>query len=328
MARWRNGFVGVLIAAALFGAVLHASELHKFADLLGRIALAWLLVAVLLQVSTYISLAKGWQAVLQQAEARRFGLRPLLRTALCKLFADQALPTAGMGGNVLLVDQLVAMGARRGTAIAALLLTMRGFYGAYLAFALVAIFLLWVHGRATPLMVGLVTTFILVAVSIPALALWLRRRGSTPLPAIVERIRPIRQLLEVVSEAPAGLVRDNALFRRLLAFNALIFLADVMTLFACLHGLGVAAPPSTALIAFVLASIAVTLGPIPLGLGSFEVVCTSMLHLLGVGLEAALSATLLLRVLILWLPLVPGLLFTRTMISHQASKGRPQSGST
>ena len=77
---------------------------------------------------------------------------------------------------------------------------------------------------------------------------------------------------------------------------------------------------STALIAFLLASIVVPLGPIPLRLGSFEVVCTSMLTLLGVALEAAIAATLLPRVLILWLPLIPALLLTRRMITHQKSR--------
>lgn len=319
MSRWRNWFVGLLVAAALIGVVLHFSELRKFTELLGQMKPAWLVAAVTLQLSTYVSLAKGWQTVLQRAEHRHFALRPLIRTALGKLFADQALPTAGMGGNVLLVDQLVAIGAGRGTAVAALLITLRGFYGAYLIFAVTALFLLWLDGHATPLLVGVVTTFVLVAIAIPALALWLRGRGSEPLPPVIEHIRPIRQLLETVAEAPAALVRDRGLFLRLTGYNALIFAADVLTMFSCLRGLGVAAPLSTALIAFILASIAVTLGPIPLGLGSFEVVCTSTLTLLGVSLEAAIAATLLLRVLILWLPLIPGLLLTRRMMARRKS---------
>lgn len=319
---WRRWLAGVLIAAGLAGVALHLGDLRRFAQLLGQVRPGWLALALGLQLSTYLSLARGWQTVLTRAEGRPFPLLPLVRTALCKLFADQALPTAGMGGNVLLVDQLVAAGARRGTAMAALLLTLRGFYGAYLCFALLALFLLWLHGQATPLMVGLVTSFVLVAVAIPALALWLRERGSRPLPAMVEKARPIRQLLAVVGEAPAGLVRDRALFVRLLGFNALIFAADVLTLFAALRGLGVAVPPASALIAFVLASIVVTLGPIPFGLGSFEATCAGTLTLLGVGLEAALAATLLLRVLILWLPLVPGLVLTRRMMRRTPGRGR------
>lgn len=63
--------------------------------------------------------------------------------------------------------------------------------------------------------------------------------------------------------------------------------------------------------------LAVTLGPIPLGLGSFELVCTASLKLLGVPIEAALAGTLMLRVMTLWLPLLPGLfLMRRCLFGH------------
>jgi uncharacterized membrane protein YbhN (UPF0104 family) len=60
-------------------------------------------------------------------------------------------------------------------------------------------------------------------------------------------------------------------------------------------GLGVEVRLGTALIAFIMASIVVTLGPLPLGLGSFEVTSTATLHLLGVPVEAAFAGTMLLR---------------------------------
>jgi len=320
MKNWRNWFVGAIIAAALVGAVLHWGELRNFAGLLQRAEPGWLILAIALQLSTYVSVASGWQAVMLRAEGKRYPMRPLVRIALSKLFADQALPTAGMGGNVLLVDQLVALGATRGTAIAALLISLLGFYASYLLFALAALFLLWLQGEATPLMVGLVTSLVLVAIAIPALALWLRRRGDKPLPAAVENVRPIRQLLETVAQAPAELIHDRRLFFRVMLCNALVFGADIVTLYTCLWALGTAASLATALIAYMLAAIAVTLGPIPLGLGSFEVVCTSTLHLLGVPIEAALASTLLLRLLILWLPLVPGLVLMRRMLRRRGGR--------
>lgn len=323
MAGWRNWFFGLLIAAALIGVVLHFGEFRNFAALAERSQPGWLLAALALQLSTYVSLALAWRAVLLRSEGRRARLLPLVRIALCKLFADQALPTAGMSGNLVLVDQLVGFGASRGTAVAALLLSMLGFYAAYLLFALAALLLLWMHGHATPLMVGLVTTFVLVALGIPALALWLRQRGSKPLPRALERIRPIRQLLETMGEAPAELLKDRSLLLRVTLFNGLVFAADILTLHACLQALGTQAAVSTALIAFVLASIVVTLGPIPFGLGSFEVVCTSTLHMLGLGLAPALAGTLLLRFFILWLPLLPGLVLSRQLLQRT---GRATSG--
>lgn len=190
----------------------------------------FLIVAVVLQLMTYVSLALGWREVLRRGDGRRFRVLPLLRIALTKLFADQALPTAGMDGNVLLVDQLTAIGASRGTSVAALLISIRSYYIAYLGFALASMLMLWLHGEASPLLVGLVTSFILVAIAIPALALWLRRRGSKPLPALVEHIRPIRQLLETVVEVPSYLIAERGLLTRATLFNVLVFAADVLTL--------------------------------------------------------------------------------------------------
>lgn len=73
--------------------------------------------------------------------------------------------------------------------------------------------------------------------------------------------------------------------------NAGVFLADATTLQACPLSLGQPVSYGTALIALIMASIAVTLGPIPMGLGSFEAVSIALL-LLGVPLEAALAGTL------------------------------------
>lgn len=311
--RWRGWFLGLIAAAALVGAVAHWGQVEAFAALLRRARPEWLAVALALQLSTYASVASGWATVLRRAGSP-LPLRRLMRIAVVKLFADQALPSAGMGGNVLLVDQLRGLGTPRGTAVAALLVSMIGYYAAYAVLAALMLVLLWLHDRATPLMAGVVTLFLSVAFAIPALALWLRKRGSRPLPPAIERIAPIRSLLASVAEAPAALLRDRALLMRVTGFNALLFLADAATLYACLHALGEPAAFSTALIALIMASIVVTLGPVPLGLGSFEATSTATLHLLGVPVEAAFAATMLLRLLTLWLPLIPGMVLMRGTI--------------
>jgi len=318
---WRSWFFGLILAAALLGAVLHWGEIERFADLVRNAEPRWLGLAILFQLSTYASVAGGWSAVLRSAGTPR-SMPRLMRIAVSKLFADQALPSAGMGGNVLLVDQLRAIGVPRGTAVAALLLSMIGFYAAYALFALAMLVLLWLHDQATPLMAGLVTLFLAVAIAIPSLALWLRNRGSEPLPPRIEKIRFIRSLLETVAEAPGELLRDRALLVRVTACSALIFLADAATLLACLHALGQAAAFSTAFIALIMASIVVTLGPIPLGLGSFEATSTATLRLLGVPFEEAFAATMLLRVLTLWLPLLPGMLLMRGAIKSHPGRDR------
>jgi uncharacterized membrane protein YbhN (UPF0104 family) len=170
---------------------------------------------------------------------------------------------------------------------------------------------LWSHGHATALLVGLVTTFLLVALTIPALALWLRARGSAPLPDWIEQIGVVRKLLQIMGEAPKQLVTDRLLILRVAGFNALVFLADAATLALCLHALGEPLRAGSAFIALMMASIVATLGPIPMGLGSFEATSVAMLGMLGVRVEAAVAGTLLLRGLTLWLPLIPGMILIR-----------------
>jgi uncharacterized membrane protein YbhN (UPF0104 family) len=310
---WRRWFFGLVLTAALAGAVLHFGDIKRFAELVQEAEPAWLALAVMLQLSTYISVASGWSAVLKHAGTPR-PMPRLIRIAVTKLFADQALPSAGMGGNVLLIDQLRKLGITRGTAAAALLLSMIGFYASYALFAMLMLVLLWLHDRATPLMAGLVTMLLTVAAGIPGLALWLRNRGSKPLPPRVEHIGFVRSLLDTVAQAPAKLLRDRTLLGQLTLFAALVFLADAGTLFACLHALGQDVAFSTAFIALIMASIVVTLGPIPLGLGTFEATSTATLGLLGVPVEAAFAGTMLLRLLILWLPLLPGMFLMRGAI--------------
>jgi hypothetical protein len=57
----------------------------------------------------------------------------LLPLTITKLFADQVVPTAGVSGNVLLVDRLKAIGVPREHAIAAIILAIIAYYLSYAA---------------------------------------------------------------------------------------------------------------------------------------------------------------------------------------------------
>ncbi len=161
-----------------------------------------------------------------------------LPIALCKLFVDQVVPAAGMGGNVLLVDRLRALGAPRGTAMSTLLVSILGYYAAYAVLALAMMVALWLDHAATALVVGPVTAFLLVTLAIPSLYLWTWKRGARPLPRSLERFPPLARLFAIVSEAPPELVGDRPLIARVALWNGLIVLADAATLAVCLHALG------------------------------------------------------------------------------------------
>ena len=127
------------------------------------------------------------------------------------------------------------------------------------------------------------------------------------------------ELFEMIKEAPTRLVRSERLIAECTLLNGAVFALDGLTMQFCLFALGVQASFSAAFSAFIVASIVVTLGPIPMGLGSFEAVSIAMLRATGVPFEAALSATLLFRGYTLWVPLVPGMIAARRQLKRRKS---------
>ena len=122
-------------------------------------------------------------------------------------------------------------------------------------------------------------------------------------------------LLRAIADAPTDLLRDPVLLAQTVTLEFAVFALDGLTLWLVLRALGDSPAIWVAFVSFIMASMAATLGPIPLGLGTFEAACVGMLSLLGVAIEAALAATLLLRGLTFWLPMVPGLWLARREIA-------------
>ncbi|HZU50740.1 MAG TPA: lysylphosphatidylglycerol synthase transmembrane domain-containing protein [Sphingomicrobium sp.] len=302
---WRGWLLAALLVGGIIVAVVHWGDVKQFAKLLTEAKPLWLLVATILQLGTYFGLAAQWWVVLRRGRSPE-GVGDLLRLTFAKHFADQVVPTAGVSGNVLLVDRLVTLGVPRSNAVAALLLQVIAYYLSYALGALWVLVVLWWKSRMSFLLSGAVIIFLVVACGIPALTLWLHRRGQERIPRWIARWSKAKHFFELIGEAPRELVRDPWLIGCITLLNLAVFIADAATMQTCLIALGVHAPLSAGYVAFMIASIAVILGPIPMGLGSFEAVSIAMLRLFGVPFEAALSATLLFRGFTLWLPLIPG----------------------
>lgn len=302
---WRGWLLAALLIGGIVVAVVHWGDVKRFATLVTEAKPLWLLIAAALQLSTYAGLAAQWWVVLRRGCSKESG-GDLFRLTFAKHFADQVVPTAGVSGNVLLVDRLVSMGVPRSNAVAALLLQIIAYYLSYALGALWVLVVLWWKSRMSILLTAAVLVFLIVAAGIPTLVLWLHRRGQEKIPRWIAQWSKAKRFFELIGEAPRELVRDRGLIASITFLNLLVFVADAATMQACLLALGVHAPLSAGYVAFMIASIAVILGPIPMGLGSFEAVSIAMLRLFGVPFEAALSATLLFRGFTLWVPLIPG----------------------
>lgn len=238
-------------------------------------------------------------------------LRSLAPLGLAKLFVDQVIPTAGVGGSLLVVRGLVRRGAPNKTATAALLVDLLSFYAAHAIAVGVAILILWAHKELHPVVLVLATVFSGVAIAIPISILWLARPGQHKLPTWMRRLPVVSYVLDRIAEAPSEVIRNRRLFWQASALQLAIFLLDAATLDAMLRAIGHPTRPDAVFAAFSMAIVAATVSLIPGGLGAFEGSSVLMLRFLNIPIEAGLAATLLLRAFTLWLPMAPGLFILR-----------------
>ena len=302
---------GVVLLGALILVVLKLGDLKRFGELARHARPHWLLLAVVLQLATYVCTATVWQRALRAAGSPR-SLRSLVPLGLAKLFTDQALPSGGLSGTLLLMRGL----ARRIDASAAgqtLLVVLVSFYSAYSLAALAALCVLALQHRANLLLVVAAAAFCALAGGTVGVIAGLRKWGR--LPAWLAKVPGIADLFARVATAPATLLRDTRLIAETVLLQLGVFVLDALTLWVIFLALTQSIGPLTAFTSFIVASVAATLGPTPLGLGTFEGAAVAALHALHVDVEVALAATLLLRGLTFWLPMVPGLWLARREIA-------------
>ena len=278
------------------------------AQLLRSAKPAWLLVAFLLQAGTYTTDARIWQGVLRRAGISR-PLRSYVGLGLAKLFMDQAIPSVGLSGTLLVVWALDRRGVPRGASMAAVVVDLVSYYWAYLLALGIALGILWVGGNLTLPMFLPVVVFAPAAVAVP-LALLRLNRGRT-VPEWFKRLPFVKPVLKVVLEATPSIVHDNKLLGRCVVLHLVLYLLDAGTLWTMLRALGFQVSPVPVFASFMFSTLAQTLGVAPGGLGVFEAVSMATLKLIGVPVTAGLEATLLFRLFTFWLPMAPGLILAR-----------------
>ena len=302
--------LGVLALGGLIGVVLHIGELERFAELAHQARVEWLIPAVAAQGLTYVVVALAWRATLIRAGHPR-SLRSLIPLGLAKLFTDQALPSGGLSGSVFVTFALERCAVPAHTAVGVLIVGLVSFNLAYALAVVSSVLLLRFHDRSEPALLAVVTAFSFFALGLPVAILCLKRWARGALAQWIGRLHLPTILFEAISKAPIGLLKSPSLMVQTFACQVALFLLDAATLWFAFQAIAVDCPFWIAFVAFVMASVAATVTPIPLGVGTFEAAAVTLLGLLGIPLEAALTAILLLRGLTFWLPMLPGLWLAR-----------------
>ena len=325
---WRRlgWMVSIVILVAMVVFVARRSESKQFAEIIQHAKPNWLIVALVLQLGTYLSSAMVLKLGLTRSQAS-VPLRSLLPLGFMKLAADQVLPTGGVTGTVLVVHALEKRKIRVSVSTAAVVVGLLGYHAANAFSILSALSILWVRGDLHKGILLPITVVSVVTGAIPVVLIWLARGGARKIRGWVRRVPGVKQLLDAIASAPRSTLEDGRLFvyDALLQFS--IIALDAATLYVLFLSLGQAVDIKTVFAAFVLASLAGAISLLPGGVGPFEAGSVAVFGWLGVPFALALSGTLLYRAFTLWLPMAPGLLLARRELAKETTKPRAHSGS-
>ena len=303
--------VGLATFAAVIALATHVAEPRAFARMVEHAQPWWIVVAFGLQALTYVSLAQVWRLV---AETAHHPLRGpfATRVALAKLFVDQALPTGGISGNLLVSSALEHQGVPRPAATAAIVIELAAYYFAYALCLVAALAVAALEGHASR---ALLTTSLGFAVVTVVTGLAIVRLSRTA--RSFERVPLLRRAQRWVAGADRSLTGNRSLLLRAIRWELAIVLLDSTTLWVLVHALGVHASIGGVFASFMISSLARTVSIVPGGLGVFEGAAVITLSQVGVPVEVGLSAALLFRGLSYWLPMIPGFAVSRRL-AHAA----------
>lgn len=303
---------------AVIGAALHLSDTREFVALAEHAAASWLLLALLLQSATYFVQGDIWRRVSRAAGAS-LPQRTAFALSLAKLFADQALPSAGISGSLVVARALRARGMRDNAVNAAVLINVASYHVAYVVALACALTILTTRHRASALIVVSSVLFVVFAVAVTAAIALLSGRPEARLSRRLREVRPLRGLLEFMAAADPALARSVTLLRAATLLQLAIVACDAGTMWVLLQSIGVATPLEAVFASFMVSSLVRTLGVVPGGIGTFEAASVLTLTLTGATVAQALSATLLFRGLSFWIPMLPGLWFSRRIAAASSS---------
>lgn len=314
---WRllSWVIGALGFVALVFAVVHFGSLERLIELVRSSRPAWLGLALLVQAATYVSAALVWRLALRDA-GYPIPLRPLIPLGVAKLFTDQVLPSGGISGTMLVVRSLIRRRVPAEITMAAMLAGLLSYDVAYLTAALTGAGILWLHHRLNLPLLGGLAVFAVITIAVPASVFGLKRWGDHQPITWLSKLFGVTAFFRALVEAPTDLLRGPGVLVQLAGFQLGIFVLDALTLWLAFKAIGDVPAIWVVFVSFIAASIAATIGPIPVGLGTFEAGAIGMLSFLGVSLEAALAATVMLRGLTFWLPMLPGIWIVRREIGR------------
>jgi Mg2+-importing ATPase len=249
---------------------------------------SWLILAVLLQAATYVAQGGIWRRV-GDAAGYRLSRNAAFELSLAKLFADQALPSAGLSSSILIAKALEQRQLSSGAVNASVLINVASYHLAYVVALAGALVIVAWHQQTNALVVTTAVLFLLFSLGLSAAVLGLSGRHHQRLAHTLRTFPAVRTALDFLAGADARLVRSPRLLTATIGLQLAIVLLDASTLWALIAALGVTASVSGVFASFMIASLFRTMGIVPGGLGTFEATSVLMLRMVGVELAVAVG---------------------------------------
>jgi len=310
--------LGFALTATLIYLARHVHEVGEFMHLVRGATWSWLGIALVLQAGTYIAQGEIWWIIGRTAGKHLH--RPLLyKLSLAKLFIDQALPSAGMSGTVVVAQALEREGLNRHAVRAGILINTTSFFIAYVISLLVALALVIYSGYDRSWILWTTILFIVLGTGLTVGMFLLTGKRIAKVPERFQHIKVVREPMTLMQDADPKLVRNFRLQSITTFYQLLTFALDAVTLWVLIHSVYANGPIRNVFASFMIANVLRTVSFIPGGLGTFEAAAVYMLSLNRIPVAVGLSAVLLFRGITFFLPMAPGLWFSRHMTKKRDS---------
>ncbi|PQA87016.1 lysylphosphatidylglycerol synthase transmembrane domain-containing protein [Hyphococcus luteus] len=317
--------IGLSALAALILFIAHLSDITGFARQAANAKAGPMFAAVATQAAPYLLSALVWLMFLRRA-ATPMTLSSLVPLSFAKLFADQALPTGGLSGAAFFLFALTRRGVPDKIAFRTFTFTTTAYFLAFLIAAIVSLAMLSLAEKAPPALSASVSAFAAIFLFLTIAVALIILYKPTFSPSFIREHRFAAKAAEFAGAAVHDIRYMPSLFTKL-AFILLASRAiDGLTLMLISEAIGAPISLWTGFVAVAIASIAATIGPAPMGLGTFEAGMIASLTVFGAGVEDALTATLIYRGLTLWLPLLPGFIIIQREFLQAREAAGPAEG--
>jgi Mg2+-importing ATPase len=201
-----------------------------------------MLLALLLQATTYLFQGEIWRIVTRAARAP-LSIGTAYRLSVGKLFVDQALPSAGISGNILMVKRLEELGVPHSVVMAGVVVDTASCYATYVLGLGAALVITLVHHQASWLVLGASIPFAVFGLGIAVAVLTLSGPRTRTLAERVKRVGPVRRALRLFEGADPRLARRPSLLLSASACQFAILLLDAATIWYSFRHWARAPPP-------------------------------------------------------------------------------------